>query len=401
MKRTRYEKTEAVARQYAKRYRRKCADAAEFVRTTLAEALDTQGIKCALSARAKEAKSLARKLRKVRKAPLPLKHLIPFIGTERDANRVKDLAGARVSLYFPSDWALVEAQIFDCFKNVTVKVHPETVRSRPSRRRFDGYAARHYYIDSRHKLRVELQVASALTHAWMEVEHDLVYKLGRKALDASELATLDGLNGITTAGEALLDGLKVRLLKRGVIKARKGDRLSIAASAIRGSKNEFVVIGQNLFSLLVGEGPEGANRARKFQDGLIRRLMTQKKLRATIVVADPRHNEQTSDLGYGFPLFSRHLRKSIAALKAIRARAVEAGVLGRLTVGTSRSVETISTVLSDPAHAGGVAYVTYTQLGSRTKERAIVKIEKRKHPFHFAGLHEDYVCRCVKTLEPF
>jgi len=218
MKRIRYQESEAVARQYARGYMAKCAKAAEFTRTTIAEALDKKGIKYASSARAKDANSLARKLRDLRKASLPLKHLIPLIGTGQDPDRIRDLAGARVSLYFPSDWALVEAQIFDRFKNVTVKEHPETARKPPSRKRFQGYVARHYYIDSRLGLRVELQVASALTHAWMEVDHDLVYKPGRKSLDASELAILDGLNGITTAGDAILDGLKVRLLQRRVIR---------------------------------------------------------------------------------------------------------------------------------------------------------------------------------------
>ena len=174
--------------------------------------------------------------------------------------------------------------------------------------------------------------------------------------------------------------------------------MSIAVSAMKNSKNEFVAIGQNFFSLLAGENLEERNRAREFQDELIRRLVRQKKLRVTIVVADPLYEEQTSDLGYGFPQFHLHLTKSVAALKALKNRASKVGVIGRLTVGTSRNVKTTSTVLSDPAQAGGVAYVTYTQLGSLTKDRAVVRVEKWKHPIHFAKLHNDYVCRCVKTL---
>lgn len=385
----------AVACQYVQKYQKKCADAAEFVRATVAKTLDAQGIKCATSARAKDETSLARKLMKKRRL-FSLEELIPHVGTARDANtnRVKDLAGARVSLYFPSDWTRVEAQIFTLFKNVTVKVHPETIRTRQARRRFEGYAARHYCLDARHRLRVELQVASALTHAWMEVEHDLEYKPGRKRLDADELATLDGLNGITTAGEALLDGLKVRLLGRGVLKAPRSDRPQTAQLALKSSTSEFIAIGQNLFGLLVGEGPDGAPPF-----PLIERLTMQSGLTATIIVANPRDKEQMRELAYGFPSFTVDLKRSIKALKILQAHGLKADVGTRLRVGTSRSVETTSIFLSDPSHARGVAYVTYTQLGSRTKERAIVTIKKQRHPERFAEIHKGYVCSCMATLE--
>src|SRR5260221_4648098 len=131
MKRVHYEESEATARQYVRTYKRKCAAAAQFIRSTLAKALDKKQIKCHSSTRAKDEQSFAIKLRKERKESLPLKSLIPFVGTEEDENRIKDLAGAGVSLYFPSDWAMVEAQVFKHFKNVTIKDHSEPDRKRP------------------------------------------------------------------------------------------------------------------------------------------------------------------------------------------------------------------------------------------------------------------------------
>ena len=124
-------------------------------------------------------------------------------------------------------------------------------------------------------------------------------------------------------------------------------------------------------------------------------------MRATIIVADPENEQQMSEFGYGFPSFATHLRKSISALKTFRTKASISGVSERVVVGTSRKVKARSTFLSDPVYARGVAYMTHTQLGSRTKERAIVKIEKRKHPDYFTKLYDNYVGQCVKNANLF
>jgi ppGpp synthetase/RelA/SpoT-type nucleotidyltranferase len=396
---TRYE---AVARQYEKTYRRKYADAAESVRKTLVEALYKNGIKHASSARAKDAKSLARKLsHRSSKGPLALKSILPLVGKGPDAERIKDLAGVRISLYFPSDWAHAEAKIFDCFANVTCKVHPENPKGRPRRKRFEGYAARHYYVDTPMGIRVEIQVASALTHAWMEVEHDLVYKQGRKALDATELAILDGLNGIVTSGEVILDGLKVRLLRRGVVEIPGRGELNTVNVAMKVSKKNLIVIGQNLFSLLVAPETNRTDRARQFKQQLLRRLVRNRDYRATIIIADPHNVEQMKHLSYGFRQYSQHLDQSVAALKELQKQAKRAGVDSRLTVGASTNVDERFTVLADPERISGVAYVKHTQSGTRSKDRPIVRIGKRKHPVHFEELFSNYAGACLSTLIPF
>jgi ppGpp synthetase/RelA/SpoT-type nucleotidyltranferase len=387
MKRTSTKWSGAVAEQYQHEYRHKCGSAAEHVRKTLENVLRKQEIKCATVARGKDEESLEKKLfKQFGEQERGIEELVPHLGTECDDHRIKDLAGARVSLYFPSDWARVEKEIFAHFTNVTFKEHPEARDNRPSRRRFHGYVARHYYVDEpEYKLRVEVQVASVLTHAWSEVDHDLFYKEREEPLDAGELAILDSVNGITTAGDCLLDELKLRLLNRGIIKSLEGEsRQVVAVAAVKQSICEFAAIGQNLYDLLVGEGKES------FCDALIQRLETQTALQATLIVADSSNEEQMRELGYGFPSFRDDLRKATTALKSLQTSACEAGVGPRLTIGNSKCVKTKSILMSDPEHDNGVAYVRYAQLGSSAQDRPIVTIEKRRHASLFGRLKEEF-----------
>lgn len=57
-------------------------------------------------------------------------------------------------------------------------------------------------------VRLEIQVASVLMHAWSEVEHDLVYKPLQGTLSDEELAILDELNGLVLSGEIALERLQ-------------------------------------------------------------------------------------------------------------------------------------------------------------------------------------------------
>jgi hypothetical protein len=63
--------------------------------------------------------------------------------------------------------------------------------------------------------RVEVQVVSALTHAWAEVGHDILYKSladGRPSLE--ERRILDALNGLIQSGDLLLEQFQSKFLSR-------------------------------------------------------------------------------------------------------------------------------------------------------------------------------------------
>jgi len=62
---------------------------------------------------------------------------------------------------------------------------------------------------------VEIQVVSALTHAWAEVGHDILYKsyvYGQPPIDEERI--LDALNGLIQSGDLLLEQFQEMLLKR-------------------------------------------------------------------------------------------------------------------------------------------------------------------------------------------
>lgn len=130
-----------------------------------------------------------------------------------------DLAGVRVSLYFPGDRVKADGLIGDLFEIMETKQFPDESRPPTYNKRFSGYWANHYRArmkaenlkDNQKKYadaRVEIQVASVLMHAWSEVEHDLVYKPLQGTLSDEELAILDELNGLVLAGEIAMERLQ-------------------------------------------------------------------------------------------------------------------------------------------------------------------------------------------------
>ena len=130
-----------------------------------------------------------------------------------------DLAGVRVSLYFPGDRVKADGLIGDLFEIMETKQFPDESRPPTYNKRFSGYWANHYRArmkvenlkDNQKKYadaRIEIQVASVLMHAWSEVEHDLVYKPLQGTLSDEELAILDELNGLVLAGEIALERLQ-------------------------------------------------------------------------------------------------------------------------------------------------------------------------------------------------
>ena len=96
-----------------------------------------------------------------------------------------DLAGVRVSLYFPGDRDKADALISDLFTVMEKKQFPEQSKT-PTYNKRPGIgptitgciSVRRTYRPTRKyvQARIEIQVASVLMHAWSEVEHDLIYK---------------------------------------------------------------------------------------------------------------------------------------------------------------------------------------------------------------------------------
>jgi ppGpp synthetase/RelA/SpoT-type nucleotidyltranferase len=137
-------------------------------------------------------------------------------------NDIVDLAGVRVSLYFPSERVIIDEIIYELFQVEQKKIFPvESARPKYTKR-FSGYWATHYrirldknIIDQRETNPiVEIQVASVLMHAWSEVEHDLVYKPFYGELSVVELQILDEINGLVLSGEIALERLKSAITRR-------------------------------------------------------------------------------------------------------------------------------------------------------------------------------------------
>ncbi|HJV77589.1 MAG TPA: RelA/SpoT domain-containing protein [Paludibacter sp.] len=137
-------------------------------------------------------------------------------------NDIVDLAGVRVSLYFPSERVIIDEIIYELFHVEKKKIFPvESTRPKYTKR-FSGYWATHYRIKLDKNIIdpkdyapiVEIQVASVLMHAWSEVEHDLVYKPFYGELSVVELQILDEINGLVLSGEIALERLKSAISRR-------------------------------------------------------------------------------------------------------------------------------------------------------------------------------------------
>ncbi len=175
-----------------------------------------RGIKAIVSHRAKRVDRLREKLEK--------RNINKGYKSKRAIEKdIIDFAGLRVSLYFPSERAILDQVISELFEIVEKKEFPESSHKPKHDKRFSGYWATHYRvkinkndaIDSRfRKTTFEIQVASVLMHAWSEVEHDLVYKPLSGKLSADELAILDEINGLVLTGEIALERLQKAITER-------------------------------------------------------------------------------------------------------------------------------------------------------------------------------------------
>ncbi len=135
---------------------------------------------------------------------------------------IVDLAGIRVSLYFPSEREIIDEVINELFKVIKTKTFPNEAYTPKYEKRFSGYWATHYRVKLKEETSTkryfdtlaEIQVASVLMHAWSEVEHDLVYKPFSGNLSKEELAILDEINGLVLSGEIALERLQSAMAER-------------------------------------------------------------------------------------------------------------------------------------------------------------------------------------------
>lgn len=189
---------------------------AHQVATICETIIHRSGIRAIVTYRAKKPESLKEKLIK-RNA------VKKYQSIEQIYKDIVDLSGVRIAIYFPGDRAEIGRLIESEFKTEKVKYFPNAEQrlhqDDPFKRRFTGYDAVHYRVRIKEEkleennkrfaqAQVEIQIASALMHAWAEVEHDLAYKPQIGRLSEEEFNILDELNGLVLSGEIALERLQ-------------------------------------------------------------------------------------------------------------------------------------------------------------------------------------------------
>ncbi|MDF2590816.1 MAG: hypothetical protein K0S75_282 [Clostridia bacterium] len=178
--------------------------------------LQRNGLHAVVTYRAKRPDSLKEKLIKRNETK-------NYENIEQIYQDIADLAGVRIANYFPGDREEIARLIQAEFVTERTKYFPNPENAQPFtldyKRRFAGYDAIHFRIriknvrleDSKKRFSqslVEIQIASALMHAWAEVEHDLAYKPKVGSLSEEEHRILDELNGLVLSGEIALERLQ-------------------------------------------------------------------------------------------------------------------------------------------------------------------------------------------------
>ncbi len=191
-------------------YETSCKIAAEHIEA----ALQSAGIRAIVSFRSKAPGRLKNKV--IRRNA---NREVPYKNMKEIYEDIVDLAGVRISLYFPGDRVKTDKLVNEIFNVIETKHFPDESKAPNYEKRFSGYWANHYRVmmkeeqlDKKVKkygaVRIEVQVASVLMHAWSEVEHDLIYKPIHGSLSEEELAIIDELNGLVLTGEIALERLQ-------------------------------------------------------------------------------------------------------------------------------------------------------------------------------------------------
>jgi len=222
----------------------------QIIASKIEDQLSKRGIKAIVSNRAKRPESLRDKLGKREKAK-------KYKSLKDIANDIVDLAGVRISLYFPSERKLMEEIIQEVFEVEETKEFPSAAHTPKYTKRFSGYWATHYRLKLKKEdvtvkrytdILCEVQVASVLMHAWSEVEHDLVYKPFTGDLSEEELLILDEINGLVLSGEIALERLQKAMSDRTQKKAEVTDKYELTNLLINNiGKNNLMKLGDTSF----------------------------------------------------------------------------------------------------------------------------------------------------------
>ncbi|MGI6586875.1 MAG: GTP pyrophosphokinase [Lutisporaceae bacterium] len=180
------------------------------------------GIRAIVTYRAKKPDSLKDKL-------IKRNSIKKYQSIEQIYRDIVDLSGVRIAIYFPGDRDEIGRLIENEFITKKIKKFPNSEQKQqqdnPFKRRFTGYDAVHYRVKIKEEkleennkrfahAQVEIQIASALMHAWAEVEHDLAYKPQIGKLSEEEFHILDELNGLVLSGEIALERLQKSFKQR-------------------------------------------------------------------------------------------------------------------------------------------------------------------------------------------
>lgn len=211
---------------------------AQIISNKIEDQLFKRGIKAIVSFRAKKPERLYDKLLNRNKKN-------KYQSITEIFDDIVDLAGIRVSLYFPSERELLDEIINEIFDIKLKKDFPDNTHVPKHNKRFSGYWATHYRVQLKyHSLTkryqntlAEIQVASVLMHAWSEVEHDLVYKPYSGDLSKEELSILDEINGLVLAGEIALERLQSAMAIRTEKSAKIDDKYELTNYIINKFKN--------------------------------------------------------------------------------------------------------------------------------------------------------------------
>ncbi len=190
---------------------------------TCETSMEQMGIRAIVTSRAKKPERLRNKLEKRNVTK-------KYHSFEDIYDDIADLSGVRIALYFPGDLAKVRQFIENNFVVKECRSFPEAedqddILSTDYIKRFSGYWATHYRVYMKYenlshenkkyaKTMIEIQVASAIMHAWAEVEHDLVYKPFSGELSYEEYQILDELNGLVLTAEIALQRLQTAVKNR-------------------------------------------------------------------------------------------------------------------------------------------------------------------------------------------
>jgi len=214
--------------EYEKNRKKEYERILEINSSLLREVLKNRGIRAIVTFRAKDKISLLNKIKKKES-----KKSVKYKDSLQIEQEINDIGGLRIALYFPEDLNDVEKIIKDLFAVKKTKRFPKKKGKLNGsyKKTFSGYKAVHYIILSKRKnldnynkglssLKIEIQVATVLMHAWAEVEHDLTYKPLNGIASLEEIQILDEINGLVLAGDLALTRLQsainIRLKESGV-----------------------------------------------------------------------------------------------------------------------------------------------------------------------------------------